>query len=96
MGTSVGRQPKSVVAAKNVLDFKAIHERNFNKSEDITEAGKRVLNRHNQLFGGLGKAGAAVKCQSELAVASEQRSSMVSNLMTHATNRLKRIAPFGC
>jgi len=95
VGTSVGRQPKSVVAAKKVPDFKAIHERNFNKSEDITEAGKRVVNRHNQLFGGQGKAAAAVKSQAEPVVASEQEPSMVSNLMSHATNLLKRITPFG-
>ncbi len=70
---------------------KAILTRPASQSATTTPV-KWVLNRHNQLFGGLGKTGAAVKCQPELAVASEQEPSMVSNLMMHATIRLKRIA----
>ncbi len=68
---------------------KAILTRPASQSATTTPV-KWVLNRHNQLFGGLGKTGAAVKCQPDLA--SEQKPSMVSNLMMHATIRLKRIA----
>lgn len=87
-------KPKPVIAAKKVPDFKAIHERNFNKSEDITEAGKRAINRHNQLLGSQTKSATTTTNSKTQIPTTGQETSMVSNLMSHATNLLKRITPF--
>ncbi len=97
---TVSSKPKPVNTAKKVPDFKAIHEKNFNKSEDISEAGKRVINRHNQLFGSQTKVATTAmnttttKTQIVSVVNTVQEPSIVSSLMSHATNLLKRIAPF--
>lgn len=77
--------PKSMV--KKVPDFRAIHNKKFSKGEDVTEAAQRLQQRHTQLTG--------AKSVVSTASSSDANSvGMVSNLMSHASNILKKITPF--
>ena len=67
-------------------DFKAIHNKNFNKGENLSENVHRVQQRHLKLAG--------AKSDDNHNTNENVETSMSANLLNHASNLLKKIVPF--
>jgi hypothetical protein len=81
-------KPKAV----KIPDFKAIHNKNFNKSEDILETQNRAKDRHSLMRAGKVPTLTISKPTEEKA---ENSQTYVSSAIGYASSMLKKITPFG-